>query len=113
MKQEQTFLDMVDERMSPAQQVQNQEPAPMMQEEMGEEQMVSEDSEESEDPQVDMPNLYEVVFSEDYDPENLDSEEKMQLMRQAMAADPRVMQMALEAPEKFALFMYGRTFGQV
>lgn len=109
-EQEQTFLDMVDERMSPAQEVQKQESAPMMKEEMAKQEM---DSEETEDSDFDLPNLYEIVFSEDYDPEDPDSESKMQMMRQAMAADPRVMQMAKEEPEKFALFMYGRTFGQV
>jgi hypothetical protein len=30
-------------------------------------------------------------------------------MKESMEKDERVMQMAKESPEKFALFMYGRT----
>ena len=58
---------------------------------------------------VDMPQLYQVVYGEEFNPADPQSEGKMRMMQEAMEADPRVAQMAQTEPEKFALFMYGRT----
>lgn len=99
-------MDMLDKRMSdeasgPEQPMQEQSPTPVMDEAMAE----VEEPEEG----VSMPELYEMVFGEDYDPADPLSEGKMEQMSQAMEQDPRVKEMALNEPEKFALFMYGRS----
>jgi hypothetical protein len=109
MKKEASFMDMLDKRMSdeasgPAEQpMQEQSPTPVMDEAMAE----VEEPEQEEG--VSMPELYELVFGEDYDPADPLSEGKMEQMSQAMEQDPRVKEMALNEPEKFALFMYGRS----
>ena len=105
-------MDMLDKRMSdeasgpPKQPMQDQSPTPVMDEAMAE---VEEPELEEEEEGVSMPELYEMVFGEDYDPADPLSEGKMEQMSQAMEQDPRVKEMAINEPEKFALFMYGRS----
>jgi len=95
--QEQSFADRVEERLSPAEEVMAEESSPQVDE------VVEESSEEA-----DMEKLYSVVYDENFDSSDVQAEGRMRLMQEAME-DPRVEQMAREDPEKFALFMYGRT----
>lgn len=53
-------------------------------------------------------DLYSQVYDKVYDPNSAIDAEKMDAIKQAME-DPRVAKMAQEEPEKFALYMYGRS----
>jgi hypothetical protein len=105
----------VEQRMSepegeqtPAEEVAESEVAPQVKEVMDDTD-VSEEGEPSEEAEVDLDNLYEQVYDEKYDAGSSLSETKMREMKEAIEKDPRVKKMALEEPEKFALYMYGRT----
>lgn len=106
MAEEKSFMDMVDERMMnpPADAVEKEETSEM---ESPEKEIMEEEQEET--PELDMVSLFQTVYSEEYNPEDPKSAGKMRLMKESMEKDERVMQMAKESPEKFALFMYGRT----
>jgi hypothetical protein len=95
-----SFSDSVEGRMSPAEEVSSEETTPQLEEAMG-------DSEE-ESGGPNMEELYEIVYDESYDQSSESSESKMRLMKEAIKSDPRVMDMAVSDPEKFALYMYGR-----
>jgi hypothetical protein len=112
---EASFSDSVEQRMSepegeqtPAEEVAESEVAPQVKEVMDDTD-VSEEGEPSEEAEVDLDNLYEQVYDEKYDAGSSLSETKMREMKEAIEKDPRVKKMALEEPEKFALYMYGRT----
>ena len=111
MKENVSFMDILDERMSqePPQNTNTQQSmTPAMDDAMA--QMSEEETVEEEEPEeVMMPDLYELVYGEVYDPADQMSESKMNQMVEAMEQDPRVKEMALKEPEKFALFMYGRS----
>ena len=94
--QEQSFTDRVDERMSPAEEVMEVEATPQV------DAVMQEASEEA-----DMEKLYSVVYDENFDSSDSQAEGRMRMMQEAME-DPSVKQMAMDDPEKFALFMYGR-----
>jgi hypothetical protein len=95
-----SFSDSVEGRMSPAEEVSSEETTPQLEEAMG-------DSEE-ESGGPNMEELYEIVYDESYDQSSESSESKMRLMKEAIKSDPRVMDMAVSDPTKFALYMYGR-----
>ena len=95
-----SFSDSVEGRMSPAEEVSSEETTPQLEEAMG-------DSEEASGG-PDMKQLYEIVYDESYDQSSESSESKMRLMKEAIKSDPKVMEMAVSDPTKFALYMYGR-----
>ena len=106
--EEQSFADRVEERMSPAEEVMEKEAAPQVDKvmvgiKMSEPPPVQETAEAP-----DMDKLYSVVYDETFDVSDVQSEGRMRMMQEAME-DPSVRQMAMADPEKFALFMYGRT----
>ena len=101
-----SFADRVEERMSPAEEVAKEEATPQVDKVMIGIKM--EDKAPEEGPSVDMDMLYKIVYDEAYDPSDARAEGKMRMMADAME-DPRIKAMAQEDPEKFALFMYGRT----
>ena len=103
---DQSFSEAVEDRMAtPAEEVANSDPAPMVKQVM-----VGIDVSEAPEPeQIDMDSLYQMVYDETYDDNSSMSVSKMREMEEAISKDPRVKQMAIEEPEKFALYMYGRT----
>jgi hypothetical protein len=103
---EPTFADRVEERMSPAEEVKEQDSTPQVDKVMIGIKM--EDKAPEEGPSVNMDMLYQIVYDEPYDASDASAEGKMRMMVDAME-DPRVKAMAKEDPEKFALYMYGRT----
>lgn len=100
-EEQMSFMDRVSQRMSPAEEVMEQDTTAQMNEEI--------ENEEPESEEMDMPELYQVVYGEPYDAADPQSEGKMRMMQEAIQGDPRVAAMAKGEPEKFALFMYGRT----
>tara|TARA_R100000654_G_scaffold59939_1_gene86678 strand:- start:2787 stop:3275 length:489 start_codon:yes stop_codon:yes gene_type:complete len=105
--EEQSFADRVEERMSPAKEVMDKEATPQVDKVMigiklSEKPQQTEASEEA-----DMNRLYSIVYDENFDGSDVQAEGRMRMMQEAME-DPSVKQMAIEDPEKFALFMYGR-----
>jgi hypothetical protein len=95
-----SFSDRVEDRMSPAEEVSSEETTPQLEEAMG--------NSEERSGGPDMQELYEIVYDESYDQSSESSESKMRLMEEAIKSDPRVMEMAVSDPTKFALYMYGR-----
>jgi len=101
--QEQSFADRVDERMSPAEEVMEEDVTPQMDEAMASE------SDPAEEPKsLDFDTLYSLVYDEAYDASDPKAEGRMRMMKEAVN-DPEVREMAENEPEKFALFMYGKT----
>tara|TARA_R100001015_G_C4581346_1_gene137821 strand:- start:149 stop:655 length:507 start_codon:yes stop_codon:yes gene_type:complete len=113
--EEQSFADRVEERMSPAEEVMEEEATPQVDKVMVGIKLSEPEGEPSEmsmDPtSPDMTSLYEVVYDEPYDNSDPQSQGRMRMIEQAMAKDARIKAMAKEDPEKFALFMYGMTSG--
>ena len=110
--EEQSFADRVDERMaapekSPAEEVSEEDPAPMVDKVM----VGIKVSKPDEGPEMDMDSLFQTVYDTPYDPESPMDADKMSQMKAALE-DPRVKKMAMEEPEKFALFMYGKRSAQ-
>jgi hypothetical protein len=95
-----SFSDSVEGRMSPAEEVSSEETTPQLEEAM--------ENSEEESGGPDMKQLYEIVYDESYDQSSESSESKMRLMKEAIKSDPKVMEMAVSDPTKFALYMYGR-----
>jgi len=56
---------------------------------------------------LDFNNLFEDVYGSIFDPEK--DEEKMKALKAAVGSDPSLEQMAIESPEKFALYFYRLT----
>lgn len=102
--EEPSFSDRVEERMSPAEEVMEQEATPQVDAAMED----TDSAEQAPTEGPDMDKLYSIVYDEPYDASNAMAEGKMRMMQEAME-DPRVKAMAVSDPEKFALFMYGRT----
>lgn len=106
--EEQSFADRVEERMSPAEEVMEEEAAPKVDKVMVGIKLADTKSDQQESSKApDMDKLYSIVYDETFDASDVKSEGQMRLMQDAME-DPSVRQMAMEDPEKFALFMYGR-----
>lgn len=105
--QKQSFADKVEERMSPAEKVMEGEPTPQVDKVMVGIKL-SEAPPEQPSEEADMDKLYSVVYDEPYDGSDVQAEGRMRMMKEAME-DPNVKEMAIKDPEKFALFMYGRT----
>ena len=105
--EEQSFTDRVEERMSPAEEVAKEEATPQVDKVMIGIKM-EDKAPEKEEGAVDMDMLYKIVYDESYDASDARAEGKMRMMAEAME-DPRIKAMAQEDPEKFALFMYGKT----
>ena len=95
--EEQSFADRVDERMSPAEEVREEEVTPQMDQAMADEA-----------PSLNFDTLYSLVYDEVYDASDPKAEGRMRMMKEAVN-DPQVREMAENEPEKFALFMYGKT----
>jgi hypothetical protein len=115
MAEEQTsFMDRVSQRMNPASEVMDQETTPELEEameELKEEKTESEEKEEveeTEEEEMDENTLYETVYDETYNAEDPKSQNRMETMKAEIARDPRVKEMAMSSPEKFALYMYTR-----
>jgi len=107
-EEEMSFSDRVNQRMSapeesPAEEVASEEAAPMVKKVMV---GIAMDAEEN-DSSVSMEDLFNTVYDKPYDANSAMDADKMRQMKDAME-DPRVKRMAMEEPEKFALFMYGR-----
>jgi len=102
--EEKSFANMVEERMSPAEEVADTPAAPMVEGVMVGLKMA--DSSDQQD-QINMNDLYSTVYDSAYDSNNPKDQEQMQSIKDALQ-DPRVMAMARKDPDKFALFMYGR-----
>lgn len=98
--EEQSFADRVEERMSPAEEVREEEVTPQMDQAM--------ESETDEAPSLNFDTLYSLVYDEAYDASDPKAEGRMRMMKEAVN-DPQVRDMAENEPEKFALFMYGKT----
>jgi hypothetical protein len=99
---EASFNDQVEARMSPAEEVAAEETTPLV------DAVVEGEAAPEEASMPDMDSLYEIVYSEAYDANSAKSAQRMRDMEEAMKNDPRILKMAKEEPEKFALFMYGR-----
>ena len=98
--EEQSFADRVEERMSPAEEVREEEVTPQMDRAMADE--------SDEAPSINFEKLYSLVYDEVYDASDATAEGRMRMMKEAVN-DPQVREMAENEPEKFALFMYGKT----
>lgn len=101
-KEQGSFEDSVEERMSPAEEVEEAEASPEVDSVMVGIKLSDGDNES------DMTDLYSVVYDKSYDPNSAIDAEKMDNMKRAIEQDPRVAKMAKEEPEKFALYMYGK-----
>lgn len=60
--------------------------------------------EDVEEPSLDYNSLFEDVYGSVFDSEK--DQDKMKSLRSIVDKDPRLKQMAMESPEKFALFFY-------
>lgn len=60
--------------------------------------------EDVEEPSLDYNSLFEDVYGSVFDSEK--DQDKMKSLRSIIDKDPRLKQMAMESPEKFALFFY-------
>lgn len=100
--EEESFEASVEERMSPAEEVEEAEASPEVDSVMVGIKLSGGDNES------DMTDLYSIVYDKSYDPNSAIDAEKMDNMKRAIEQDPRVAKMAKEEPEKFALYMYGK-----
>jgi len=105
--EEQSFTDRVEERMSPAKEVMEKEATPQVDKVMVGIKISEDTPEQEPSEEADMEKLYSVVYDENFDGSDVQAEGRMRMMQDAME-DPSVKQMAIDDPEKFALFMYGR-----
>jgi hypothetical protein len=105
--EEQSFADRVEERMSPAEEVMEKEAAPQVDKVMVGIKISEDTPEQEPSEEADMDRLYSIVYDEPFDGSDAQAEGRMRMMQDAME-DPSVKQMAIDDPEKFALFMYGR-----
>ena len=104
---EQSFAEKVEERMSPAEEVMEKEAAPQVDKVMVGIKISEDTPEQQPSEEADMDKLYSIVYDENFDGSDVQAEGRMRMMQEAME-DPSVKQMAIDDPEKFALFMYGR-----
>lgn len=93
--------------MSPAKEVMEKEVTPQVDKVMVGIKISEDTPEQEPSEEVDMEKLYSVVYDENFDGSDAQAEGRMRMMQEAME-DPSVKQMAIDDPEKFALFMYGR-----